>query len=182
MRSYTRYPACQRQLNSALCSALSMVERIGAGARRDRIASWATSAGVRRSMQSNRPRDTALERSIRSALHRAGLRFRKHRRPLVDLRCEADVVFPTQRLAVFIDGCFWHGCPQHATRPAVHAEWWATKLDRNVERDHLNDVRLRAAGWVVLRIWEHESEADAIQRVSNEVAQLKLASLRQPST
>src|ERR1700681_3533797 len=72
-------------------------------------ASWASSSGIRKSMQSNRGKDTALEVSFRSRLHRAGLRFRKHRHPLPDFRCEADVVFPRERLAIFIDGCFWHG-------------------------------------------------------------------------
>ena len=89
-----------------------------------------------------------------------------------DLRCEADVVFPRERLAVFIDGCFWHGCPEHATRPAANRDWWATKLDRNVERDAQNDLRLREAGWVVLRIWEHEGVADAVRRVAETLSSL----------
>ncbi len=143
------------------------------GARPDQKLSWATSPGVRRSMQANRPRDTALERSIRSALHREGLRFRKHKRPVVDIRCEADVVFPTERLAVFIDGCFWHGCPQHATRPAANGEWWAAKLNGNMKRDRLNDERLRAAGWTVVRIWEHEKERVAAKRVSEVLEALR---------
>lgn len=127
-------------------------------------------------MQSNRGKNTALELSIRSGLHRAGLRFRKHRRPLPDLRCEADVVFPRERLAVFIDGCFWHGCPEHATRPATNREWWATKLDRNLERDAKNDARLQEAGWVVLRIWEHEEVGAAVGRVAE-----LLSGLRKPT-
>jgi DNA mismatch endonuclease, patch repair protein len=127
-------------------------------------------------MQSNRSRDTALEVVIRSALHREGLRFRKHKRPVDDLRCEADVVFPSERLAVFIDGCFWHGCPVHATRPATNSGWWASKLDGNKERDRLNDHRLRAAGWTVVRIWEHESPNVAAQMVSHQVAQLRTSS------
>jgi DNA mismatch endonuclease (patch repair protein) len=117
-------------------------------------------------MQSNRGKDTALEISIRSGLHKAGLRFRKHRRPMPDLRCVADVVFPRERLAIFIDGCFWHGCPDHATRPASNREWWASKLDRNLERDAQNEARLQEAGWMVLRIWEHEGVAEAVGRVA----------------
>jgi DNA mismatch endonuclease (patch repair protein) len=126
---------------------------------------WASSSGVRRSMQSNRPRDTNLEISLRSALHRAGLRFRKNRKLIPGLRCEVDIVFPSRRLAVLVDGCFWHGCPIHATRPAINGEWWAAKLDRKIERDRDNDERLRDAGWTVLRIWEHESMGDAVSRV-----------------
>lgn len=103
-------------------------------------------------MQSNRPKDTSLELAVRSALHREGLRFRKNARPLAELRCVADITFPALRLAVFVDGCFWHGCPQHATRPAINREWWAEKLDRNIERDRLNDDRLGSAGWTVVHV------------------------------
>lgn len=138
--------------------------------------SWASSPGVRRSMRSNRPKDTALEISFRSALHQSGLRFFKHRRPVPGIRCEADVLFPRVYLAIFIDGCFWHGCPEHATRPVVHGDWWATKLDRNKERDRLNDQKLRDAGWTVLRIWEHESADSAAQMVCRQITQLRTAS------
>ena len=120
---------------------------------------------MRRSMQSNRPRDTAPEVALRSALHRAGLRFFKHRRPVAGLRCEADIVFPGRRVAVFVDGCFWHGCPEHATFPKTNAEWWARKLDANRRRDLANENALTAAGWTVVRIWEHESMANAVNRV-----------------
>lgn len=108
-------------------------------------------------MQSNRGKDTGPELRVRSALHCRGLRFRKHVRPLPDLRCTADVVFPRLRIAVFIDGCFWHGCPIHASRPVSNAEWWAAKLDGNRERDERNTAALAAAGWLCLRVWEHES-------------------------
>lgn len=127
-------------------------------------------------MQSNRPRDTALEVAVRSALHRSGLRFRKHRRPVEGLRCEADVVFPTERLAVFFDGCFWHGCPLHATRPATNQEWWARKLDRNMQRDRDNTHLLQESGWTVLRLWEHEDLASAARKVSGALSELKRAS------
>ncbi len=132
-------------------------------------------------MQSNRRKDTTLELGIRSALHRAGFRFRKNRRPVVGLRCEADVIFTAIRLAVFIDGCFWHGCPQHATRPVTHGEWWAAKLDRNMERDRLNDGQLRLAGWTVCRIWEHEGTNPAVARVADLVRGLKQAKGRSDS-
>lgn len=136
-------------------------------------ASWASSPGVRRSMQSNRGRDTALELKVRSALHREGLRFRKHTRPLATLRCTADVVFPRARLAVFIDGCYWHACPIHATFPKTNAEWWKAKLDRNRNRDRLNAQVLTDAGWQVLRVWEHEDVDDIVVLVKETVTAVR---------
>ena len=131
-------------------------------------------------MQSNRPKDTALEVGMRSALHRAGFRFRKHVRPIPELRCVADVVFPRERLAIFIDGCFWHGCPVHATRPATNREWWAAKLDANRARDIRNRSRLVDAGWTVLGIWEHEETAGAVGEVAELLGRLR-PSVRRPS-
>jgi len=90
-------------------------------------------------------------------LFRRGLRFFKDYRPLPELRCEADVVFPRLKIAVFVDGCFWHGCPEHATRPAIHREWWGRKLDRTIERDTANGAILASSGWSVVRFWEHQS-------------------------
>ncbi len=135
--------------------------------------SWATSAAVRRSMQGNRSRNTVPEMRFRAALHQLGLRFFKHRRPVPELRCEADVVFPRIRLAVFLDGCFWHGCPQHGSRPAVHDDYWRAKLQRNRTRDVRNNEALRAAGWTVLRLWEHEPVECAVQKVADLVADLR---------
>lgn len=129
-------------------------------------ASWASSEGVRRSMRSNRPRDTRPEVALRSALHAAGLRFRKHYRPVTGSRCEVDVAFTRRRVVVLLDGCFWHGCPEHATRPATHGEWWAAKLDRNQARDRENDAMLTEAGWTVLRFWEHERTEDVVASVA----------------
>jgi len=127
--------------------------------------SWASSDGVRRSMQSNRPRDTRPEVELRSGLHAAGLRFRKHYRPIKGSRCEVDVAFTRWKVAVLLDGCFWHGCPQHATRPATNEEWWAAKLDGNIARDRQTDLALTAAGWTVLRFWEHEPTAEVVAKV-----------------
>lgn len=130
--------------------------------------SWASSPAVRRVMLGNRSRDTSPELRLRAALHRAGLRFWKHRRPLPTLRCEADVVFPRIRLAVFVDGCFWHGCPRHGTAPKSNSEWWRVKLERIRTRDRRNLRRLRYRGWVVLRVWEHQVDCDldsAVARV-----------------
>lgn len=117
-------------------------------------------------MVANRGLDTAPEVALRSVLHRRGLRFRKHVAPLKGLRCKADLVFPGPRVAVFVDGCFWHRCPQHATSPKANAEWWRAKLDQNYDRDRRNDEALRKAGWAVVRIWEHEDVEAAAERVS----------------
>jgi DNA mismatch endonuclease (patch repair protein) len=84
-----------------------------------------------------------------------------HFRPLASKRFEVDIAFPRQKLAVFVDGCFWHGCPTHATRPRRNADWWSLKLDRNIERDREAAAILKSAGWTVLRYWEHEG-AEAI--------------------
>ncbi len=136
--------------------------------------SWASSEGVRRSLRSNRPRDTRPEIELRSALHAAGLRFRKHYRPVPGIRCEVDVAFTRLRLAVQLDGCFWHGCPEHATRPVTNATWWSTKLDGTVARDRQNDALLRSHGWEVLRFWEHEPVDDIVGTIGEEVRRLRL--------
>lgn len=124
-------------------------------------------------MQSNRPRDTNPEVRLRSALHRAGLRFYKHRRPIHGLRCEPDVVFPRIRLAVFLDGCYWHGCTEHKTIPVRNREWWEAKIRRNRERDIANDERLEANGWTVLRFWEHEDLSEVVAAVKTRVGELR---------
>lgn len=116
-------------------------------------------------MRANRRRDTGPELALRRELHRRGLRYRVDYAPVRGLRCRPDVVFTRARLVVFVDGCFWHSCPLHATRPAANADWWREKLDANVQRDRRNDRDLQAAGWRVLRIWEHEASSDAADRV-----------------
>lgn len=120
--------------------------------------SWAASPGVRRSMQSNTRTDTKPEIRLRSALHRTGLRFRKDHPIRVDSgrQIKVDIAFPASRLAVLVDGCFWHRCPQHATDPKINVELWRKKFDRNVMRDDISNHALALAGWQVLRIWEHE--------------------------
>ena len=125
----------------------------------------ASSDAARAVMQGNRARDTRPERAVRSALHREGLRFRVHREPVAGLRCRADVVFPTERVAVFIDGCFWHGCPDHGVRPQTNRSYWDSKIGRNVARDRRNNAALEAAGWLVVRCWEHEDPLVAAERV-----------------
>lgn len=106
------------------------------------------------------------ELALRSELHRRGLRYRVHHEPVSGLRCRADLTFPGPRLAVFVDGCFWHRCPEHGTSPESNAPYWQAKLDRNVARDRRNDAALAEAGWTVVRIWEHESVVEAADRVA----------------
>lgn len=100
--------------------------------------------------------ESSIERALRSALHMRGLRFRKHLAPVPGLRCKPDILFTRKRLAVFVDGCFWHRCPEHGTQPKANSQWWRQKLDANVARDRRNDAALAAAGWKVLRIWTHQ--------------------------
>jgi DNA mismatch endonuclease (patch repair protein) len=123
-------------------------------------------ANKSRDMRAQRERDTGIEREIRSRLHARGLRFRVHRRLLAGSRREVDVVFPGARVAVFVDGCFWHGCPQHGTWPRNNAEFWRAKIEGNVARDRDTDARLEAEGWTVVRVWEHEAPAEAAERIA----------------
>lgn len=121
-------------------------------------------------MQSNRRRDTRPELRLRRLLHAAGYRYRIDFAPLTDYRrLRADIVFTKQRVAVFVDGCFWHGCPQHATIPVANRDYWAPKLQRNRERDAETTARLQSLGWHVIRIWEHEDPAEAAAKVEAEV-------------
>src|SRR5437763_15673076 len=120
----------------------------------------ATSPQALRRMKSQRQRDTAAEKLVRSLLHRSGFRFRVQY-PLPNLRRRADVAFPRLRVAVFIDGCFWHGCPEHGTWPKENASWWREKLERNQRRDRETNDRLRDAGWLVLRFWDHDDPETA---------------------
>ena len=117
-------------------------------------------------MRSNRKTDTKPEVFLRSELHRRGLRFRKHSAPAIEgRRIAVDIVFPRFRLAVFVDGCFWHSCPDHGTMPTANAWYWVPKLRRNVERDHEVTLRLTSAGWRVLRVWEHTPAREAADMV-----------------
>jgi DNA mismatch endonuclease (patch repair protein) len=122
-----------------------------------------------RAMRAQRERDTGIEREIRSRLHARGLRFRVHRRLLKGSRREVDVVFPGAKVAVFVDGCFWHGCPEHGTWPRNNAAFWREKIEGNVRRDRDTDARLQAEGWTVVRVWEHEAPADAAARIAETV-------------
>ncbi len=111
--------------------------------------------------------------AVRRLLHGAGLRYRVNV-PVPGMpRRTIDVVFPRARIAVFMDGCFWHGCPEHATQPKSNAEWWRQKLDRNMARDVETTERLVEAGWEVLRFWEHEAPADVAVRIAAAVERRK---------
>ncbi|BBY28185.1 hypothetical protein GCM10023114_58680 [Mycolicibacterium sediminis] len=116
-------------------------------------------------MQSNKSRDTKPELALRSAVHRLGLRYRVAAKPLPGLRRTADLVFPRARVAVFLDGCFWHGCPEHHTVSASNAKFWRDKVEGNRARDRNTDERLAEAGWVSVRVWEHEDPVEAASRV-----------------
>ena len=121
-------------------------------------------------MRNTRQRDTPFEISVRRLLHARGLRYRVDLAIPAVTRARPDVVFRRERVAVFLDGCFWHSCPQHATTPTANRDWWRTKLLTNVERDRRHDRELAAAGWTVRRFWEHEEAAF----VATEIEQLVL--------
>jgi DNA mismatch endonuclease (patch repair protein) len=116
-------------------------------------------------MQANRSRDTGPELALRRELHRRGFRYRVNYTPIPGLRCRPDIVFTRRRIAVFVDGCYWHRCPQHATSPKANAAYWQAKFDRIVQRDRRNYENLASAGWVVIRVWEHESVEDGVRRI-----------------
>ncbi|HEX2372825.1 MAG TPA: very short patch repair endonuclease [Actinomycetota bacterium] len=125
-----------------------------------------TSLAATAAMRGNRRADTAPELRLRSALHRRGYRFRKDfPLPGAGRSVRVDIVFPGRRLAVFVDGCFWHGCAQHCRVPKGNADYWAPKLQGNARRDRLTDQVLAEGGWRVLRIWEHEPIDSAVALV-----------------
>lgn len=130
-----------------------------------------TDAATSARMAKQRRRDTEPEVALRRELHRVGLRYFVDKAPLPGMRRRADVVFPRRLVAVYVDGCFWHSCPQHATHPKNNAQWWADKLAANVARDRDTDRRLAEAGWTVVRIWEHEDPVIASERVVEAVRQ-----------
>src|SRR5262245_26123061 len=118
----------------------------------------ASSAAVRAVMIGNRRRDTAPEMKLRKELHRRGLRYRLHRKVGSGRSApRPDVLFPVDKIAVFVDGCFWHGCPSHGLQPTTNSDYWGPKIARNRQRDARNTAVLESNGWTVLRIWEHES-------------------------
>jgi DNA mismatch endonuclease (patch repair protein) len=124
-------------------------------------------------MQRVRQKNTSAESALRRELHARGLRYRIHVRVLIKPRRIADVAFSGQRVAVFVDGCFWHGCPLHATWPEQNADFWRAKIVTNQERDRDTDARLRADGWKVVRVWAHEPPKRAAGRIARIVERSK---------
>lgn len=124
-------------------------------------------------MQANTGRDTKPELALRQAVHALGLRYYVNRRPIRQVRRTADLVFPRARIAVFVDGCFWHGCPVHHTVAKTNAAYWAEKVAANRRRDADTDARLREAGWTVIRVWEHEPVERAAAEVVAAVAEAR---------
>ena len=132
----------------------------------------ATSAAVRATMVANRRTNTGPELALRRELHRRGRRFRvDHPVRVPGLRLiRVDIVFTRARLLVFVDGCFWHGCPQHGTSPRANSAYWQTKLAVNAERDLRQTSALQADGWRVLRVWEHVPVGEAADEVERALA------------
>jgi DNA mismatch endonuclease, patch repair protein len=123
-------------------------------------------------MRGNRRAGTAPELRVRSLLHARGYRFRKdHPIEVPGARVRPDIVFTRQQLAVFIDGCFWHRCPEHGTSPRANTQYWAAKLDRNVARDQRVDRALQEHGWTVLRLWEHLAPNEAVMHIVSALKQ-----------
>ncbi len=121
-------------------------------------------------MRANRSRDTQPELRVRSLVHKDGLRYRVNTRPLTKLRRTADMVFGPARVAVFLDGCFWHKCPQHFVSPQSNTDYWREKIARNVVRDAETVRLLEDEGWVALRFWEHEDPRAAADEIIQVVA------------
>ena len=117
-------------------------------------------------MLAAKPRDTKPEIALRQAIDLLGMPYLVDQKLMANLRRRADIVFEGAHVAVFVDGCFWHGCPVHGTWPKQNAEFWRNKIETNRKRDADTDQRLTEAGWVVIRVWEHEDPAEAAQRIA----------------
>jgi DNA mismatch endonuclease, patch repair protein len=126
----------------------------------------ASSPQVRAIMQAIRSTDTRPEVALRRELHRRGLRYRINARPIPQVRRTADIVFTRHKIAVFVDGCFWHGCPDHYRAPSTNSDYWQKKLARNVCRDRTTDELLAGEGWRVIRVWEHVPASDTASRIA----------------
>jgi DNA mismatch endonuclease (patch repair protein) len=125
-------------------------------------------------MQGNRGRDTRPELALRRRAHAEGLRYRVGIRPIPAIRRTADLVFPNRKIAVFLDGCFWHRCEVHFKLPRTNRDYWSQKIARNVARDRDTDELLIAAGWTVIRVWEHEPPDAAVTRIQLVISRARL--------
>lgn len=132
---------------------------------------WASSPVARKIMQANRSKDTEPELAIRRAVHALGLRYQVSVRPLPGVRRSVDILFPRVKVAVFVDGCFWHGCPEHYREPASNVEFWRHKVARNRARDLETTELFRLSGWVVLRFWAHDDPVLAADEIRRAVGQ-----------
>lgn len=132
-------------------------------------------------MQATPSRDTAPEKELRSALHRMGLRFRIDTKPVQGIRCKADIVFRKAKVCVFIDGCFWHGCPKHFQPPKTNTAWWLEKTEDNKVRDGEKTLALKSHGWIALRYWEHEIQQSNTNRIANRIHQVVMKRVSQIS-
>ncbi|MEZ0342031.1 very short patch repair endonuclease [Mycobacterium sp. pV006] len=128
-------------------------------------ASWASSPATRAAMRGNRRRDTTHELAVRRLVHATGLRYRVDAKPVASINRRADLIFTRPRIAIFLDGCFWHGCPRHLRLPVANAQYWSAKIASNVERDRETDERLEAMGWIVRRFWEHENPTQVASEI-----------------
>jgi DNA mismatch endonuclease (patch repair protein) len=137
---------------------------------------WASSIDVTAAMRGNRSRDTKPELALRSRLHALGLRYRVAIRPIPSIRRTADVVFTSARVAVFVDGCYWHGCAEHHRPAKRNAEFWTEKIDQNRKRDAETDQLLERAGWTVVRVWEHEDPLLAAKKIQQAVRPMPVIS------
>lgn len=124
-------------------------------------------------MQGNRSRDTQAEMAVRRLVHAMGMRYRVNIRPVPSLRRTADLVFTRAKIAVFIDGCFWHGCPEHHRRPSANSDYWTAKVERNRQRDTATNTALSEEGWTVLRFWEHEPPEEVAQTIRDRVVSVR---------
>lgn len=139
----------------------------------------ASSPAVRARMQRVKTRDTGPELALRRLLWAAGLRYRvDHPLPLEGVRRRSDLTFGPARVVVFVDGCYWHGCPEHFAPSGANEAWWRAKIARTQARDQDTDKRLRAAGWLVLRVWEHDDMGGAARRIEEAVRERALQGLR----
>lgn len=145
-----------------------------------RAESWASSDRARNVMRGNRSRDTRPELAVRSAVHRLGLRFRVSAQPVKHVRRSADLVFASARVAVFVDGCFWHGCPEHYVPSMSNQQYWANKISKNRARDADTDRRLVEDGWLPVRVWAHEDPQCVAEKIAQIVRQRSNAQRPRP--
>jgi len=142
----------------------------------------ASSPGVRKVMRANIGGESSVERKFRSLLYQKGLRYRVRYRPLLKVRFSADIVFSRERVCVFIDGCFWHGCATHYVCPTSNANWWQEKIDANRAKDARVTQLLVDAGWHVIRFWEHELRAHSLDCAAHLMHCLKKARSKPPKS